>query len=80
MHFIVVIPLNPIIFNEENKKDRVFTHYLKNIEQFQTIKQIFFYEEGNLFAVVTEYEQMNNLSIYRSSVGEPIHTQTFFKA
>jgi hypothetical protein len=40
MHIIVVIPLNPIIFNEEDKKDKFFTHYLKNIEEFEQIKEI----------------------------------------
>jgi hypothetical protein len=32
MHIIVIIPLNPIIFNEEAKKDKSYTYYMKNIE------------------------------------------------
>jgi hypothetical protein len=34
MHIIVVIPLNPILFNQEDKKDKSYIHCLKNIEEF----------------------------------------------
>lgn len=34
MHIVVIVPLNPIIFNEQDKKDKCYTYYLKNVEEF----------------------------------------------
>ena len=69
MNAILIIPLNDILFSTDTQK-KINIHYLKDIEHYENIQQMVFFEEGSLLGIISTHNNSSNLTLLRTSNGD----------